>query len=45
MLNRRRKDQLHNGFSHENVKHKNDLNAPHIDVADLYFLQALGRLR
>lgn len=44
-MTRKRKERFHTGFTREDVRRKNDSNAVRISDADLYFLQALGRLR
>lgn len=40
-----RKARLHTSFTHEDVRRKSDSRTVRISDADLYFLQALGRLR
>lgn len=44
-MTRIRKERLHAGFTREDVRRKRDSHAVGISDADLYFLQALGRLR
>lgn len=44
-MSRNRKERLHTGFTREDVRRKNDSNGIRISDADLYFFQALGRLR
>ena len=44
-MTRNRKERLHTGFTRENVRRKSDSSTARISDADLYFLQALGRLR
>lgn len=44
-MTRNRKERLHTGFTHEDVRRKSGSSAFGVSEADLYFLQALGRLR
>lgn len=44
-MNRKWKERHHAEFSREDSRHRNDSDAVRISDADLYFLQALGRLR
>ncbi len=43
-MTRRKKERFHSGFIHEDSRRKSDSSAVRISDADLYFLQALGRL-
>ena len=44
-MTRSRKERLHTGFSREDVRRKSKTTTVGISDADLYFLQALSRLR
>lgn len=44
-MTRNRKERLHRGFTREDVRRESGSRAIGISEADLYFLQALGRLR
>lgn len=44
-MTRNRKARFHAGFTREDSRRRNDSNAVRISDAELYFLQALGRLR
>lgn len=44
-MSKKRKERFHTDFSRENTRHRNNPNAIKITSADLYFLQALGRIQ
>lgn len=44
-MNRKWKERHHAEFSRESTRHKQNPSALNITSADLYFLQALGRIQ
>lgn len=44
-MGKKKKDLFHTDFSRENTRHKNNPGALNITNADLYLMQAFGRIQ